>query len=420
VSAAGPSGSSAPATVSNGGESAGVDTRGANAAEALRQVARLREQQRALGRVLRAVARSEGLQPVLDEVIEAATQLCSAKNGRLWLFKDGMLHVVANCGERAGLEYDREHPKVPDRTSMAGRAALTRAIVHLEDVDADPEYTYAGPRPFRSGLNVPVLLDDELIGVIGIVREQVGRFDEEHIELLEAFADQVAIAIANARLLDTVERQRTELARFLPAQVADLITSDHGDQLLAGHRAYISVLFCDLRDFTSFAESAEPEELLQVLRDYHGTIGELIAKHQGTLEHFAGDGLMVFFNDPVPVEDHELQAVELALAAQDRFAALAAVWQKRGVQLAMGIGIAAGYATLGRIGFEGRYDYAALGHVANLASRLSTHAEPHQILVSPRIFAAVETAVEAVPAGELELKGFSRPIEAYEVRGLRS
>jgi adenylate cyclase len=420
VSAAGPSGSSAPATVSSGDESGGVDKPSADPTEALRQVARLREQQRALSGVLRAVARSEGLQPVLDEVIGAATQLCSAKNGRLWLFKDGLLHVVANCGERMGLEYDREHPKVPDRTSMAGRAALTRSIVHLEDVDADPEYTYAGPRPFRSGLNAPIVLDDELIGVIGIVRDQSGRFDEDHIELLKAFADQVAIAIANARLLDTVERQRTELARFLSPQVADLITSEHGEQLLAGHRAYISVLFCDLRDFTAFAEGAEPEELLQVLRDYHSVVGELIAVHQGTLEHFAGDGLMVFFNDPVPVEDHELKAVKLALAAQSRFSELAAMWQKRGVQLAMGIGIAAGYATLGRIGFEGRYDYAALGRVSNLASRLSTHARPRQILISPRIFAAVEAAVDAVPAGELELKGFSRAVEAYEVRGLRS
>jgi adenylate cyclase len=419
VSAAGPSGSSVPATISSGGEASGLAEPGVDAAEAVRQVARLREQQRALGRVLRAVARSQGLQPVLDEVVEAATQLSSAKNGRLWLVKDGMLHVVANCGAREGLEYDQEHPKVPDRTSFAGRAALTREVVHIEDVDADPEYTYAGPRHYGSGVSVPVLLDDELIGVIGFVRDEVGRFDEDHIELLKAFADQVAIAIANARLLDTVERQRTELARFLSPQVADLITSEHGEQLLAGHRAYISVLFCDLRDFTAFAESAEPEELLQVLRDYHSVVGELIAIHQGTLEHFAGDGLMVFFNDPVAVEDHELHAVQLAVAAQSRFSELAASWQKRGVQLAMGIGIAAGYATLGRIGFEGRHDYAALGRVANLASRLSTHAEPQQILISPRIFAAVEAAVDAVPVGELELKGFSRPVEAYEVRGLR-
>ena len=379
----------------------------------------LREQQRALSRVLRIIAHSAGLQAVLDEVVEAATRLSEAKNGRLWLFKDGMLHVLANCGSREGYAYDQEHPKVPDRTSMAGRAALTRAVVHIPDVDADPEYTYAGPRPFRSGLNVPIILDDELIGVIGIVRDVLGPFREEQIELLKAFADQAAIAIANARLLDAVERQRSELSRFVSPQVADLVTSERGEQLLAGHRAYISALFCDLRGFTAFAETAAPEELFEVLRDYHGMIGGLIPTYGGTLEHFAGDGLMVFFNDPLPLEDHELQAIRLALAAQTCFSERSTAWRKRGVDLGLGIGIAAGYATLGRIGFEGRYDYGALGPVTNLASRLSSHAERGQILISQRTYAAVDDDVEAVPAGELALKGFSRPIAAYEVRALR-
>jgi class 3 adenylate cyclase len=380
----------------------------------------LREQQRAISRVLRAVARSEGLQPVLDEVVEAATRLSGAKNGRLWLFKDGMLHVVANHGLRQGYGYDKEHPKVPDRTSMAGRAALTRAIVHLPDVDADTEYTYAGPRPFRSGLNVPIMLDDELIGVIGIVRDAVGPFDDELIELVKTFADQAAIAIANARLLEAVERQRTELSRFVSPAVAELITSERGEQLLAGHRAYISVAFCDLRGFTAFAETAAPEDLFEVLRDYHAALGELIPLHDGTLEHFAGDGVMVFFNDPVAVENHELQAVRLALAAQERFTELAQGWRKRGTELGLGIGIEAGYATLGRIGFEGRYDYGALGPVTNLASRLSTHAEAGQVLIGQRVYGAVEEAVNATLIGELELKGFGRPFPTYEVRELRS
>jgi len=387
--------------------------------EAMPESVRIPEQQRALRRVLRVVARSEGLQPVLDEVVESATRLCSAKNGRLWLFEDGMLRVVANCGESSGLEYDREHPKTPDRTSMAGRAALTRAIVHIDDIDADPEYTYAGPRPFRAGLHAPILLDDELIGVIGITRDEAGPFSGEHVDLLTTFADEAAVAIATARLLDTVERQRTELARFLSPQIADLITSEHGEQLLAGHRAYITVLFCDLRGFTAFADSAEPEELLQVLREYHRTIGALITSHRGTLEHFAGDGLMVFFNDPVPLEEHELQAVKLALAAQTAFSELASGWRKRDIDLALGIGIAAGYATLGRIGFEGRYDYGALGRVTNLAARLSSSAERGQTLISPRVFAAVEDAVDAAPAGELELKGFTRPVAAHSVQALR-
>jgi adenylate cyclase len=156
-----------------------------------------------------------------------------------------------------------------------------------------------------------------------------------------------------------------------------------------------------------------------VLREYHGALGTLIPECEGTLEHFAGDGLMVFFNDPVPVTDHEMKAVRFGLAAQERFAQLADAWRKRGTQLGLGIGIEAGYATLGRIGFEGRYDYGAVGPVANLASRLSTQAAAGQVLIGQRLYAAVEESVETAPAGELELKGFGRPVAAFEVRGLR-
>ena len=156
-----------------------------------------------------------------------------------------------------------------------------------------------------------------------------------------------------------------------------------------------------------------------MLREYHGALGALIPTYEGTLEHFAGDGLMVFFNDPLPVTDHELKAVRLALAAHERFSELAHAWQKRGTDLALGIGIEAGYATLGRIGFEGRYDYGALGPVMNLASRLSSRAAAGQVLVGQRVFAAVEEAVESVLVGDFELKGFGRPVTAFEIRGLR-
>jgi GAF domain-containing protein len=237
--------------------------------ELARTVANLREQQRASGSVLRSVARGVTLQAVLDEVVEAATRLTASRNARLWLVRDGLLHVVANFGSQEGLDFDQQ-PRVPDRTTMAGRTAVTRDVVHLPDVNADPEYTYAGPRFFRSGLSVPILLEDELIGVINITREEVGPFADEHIELLRSFADQAAIAIA-------VERQRSELLRFLSPQVAELISSPQGEQLLAGHRAYITCLFCDLRGFTAFAETAAPEELFDVLRAYHQSLGELIA-----------------------------------------------------------------------------------------------------------------------------------------------
>ena len=156
-----------------------------------------------------------------------------------------------------------------------------------------------------------------------------------------------------------------------------------------------------------------------MLREYHGSLGRLIAVYEGTFEHFAGDGLMVFFNDPLPLERHELRAVRLALDAQERFGELSDVWRKRGTELGLGIGIEAGYATLGRIGFEGRYDYGAVGPVTSLASRLSTYAEAGQVLIGPRVFAAVEESVEALPIGKIELKGFGRAVAAYEVRALR-
>ena len=389
-------------------------------AELARQVDDLREQQRAISGVLRAVARSEGIQPVLDEVIEACERLCRAEYGALYLLEQGLLHVAAHHTLAGGGEYDSEHPHALDRTTAAGRAGVERRPVHIPDIHADPEYSYGGPTEYyRSLIGVPIMVDDELIGVVVLSRREPAPFADEHIELVETFADQAAIAITNARLLEAVERQRTELARFVSPQVAELISSREGEQLLAGHRAYISCLFCDLRGFTAFTETAAPEELFDVLRDYHAVIGTLVSAHEGTLEHFAGDGVMVFFNDPIAVADHELQAVRFALAAQDGFAGFAETWRKRGTELGLGVGIVAGYANLGRIGFEGRYDYAAIGPVANLASRLSTQAAGGQILIGPRLFAAVEEAVETAPAGRLELKGFARPVGAYAVLGLR-
>lgn len=385
--------------------------------ELVRAFEYLREQQLASNGVLRSVARGASLQEVLDEVVNAAARLSAARNVRLWLLKDGLLHVAANAGTGEGYEFDTR-PTALDRTTIAGRAAVTRELVHLPDVNADPEYSWGGPRHFRSGLSVPIGLEEELIGVIAAVREEVGAFADQHIELLRSFADQAAIAIANARLIEAVERQRTELSRFLSPQVAELISSAQGEQLLAGHRAYITCLFCDLRGFTAFAETAAPEELFEVLRAYHETLGELIPIHSGTLEHFAGDGVMVFFNDPVPLENHELHAIRLGLAVQDRVGELAQTWRKRGIQLGLGIGIEAGYATLGRIGFEGRYDYGALGPVTNLASRLSSHAKVGQTLIGPRVFGAVEEEIDATSVGELELKGFGRPIPAYEIEAL--
>jgi class 3 adenylate cyclase len=317
-------------------------------------------------------------------------------------------------------DYAQEHPHARDRTTVVGRVALSGQVEHIADVLQDADYSY-GAQPivgYRSLLGIPILLDDHLIGVMAIARDVPEPFAEEHVQLVKTFADQAAIAIANARLLETVERQRTELSRFLSPQVAELITSDRGKQLLAGHRAYIVIAYFDLRGFTAFAETAEPEELIDIVREYHEAAGELITGHGGTLEHFAGDGLMVFFNDPAPIEEPELQAAKLALAMRKRIGVCAEGWRKRGYDLGLGAGVAVGYATLGRIGFEGRHDYGALGSVTNVAARLSDEAVAGQILLSQRAYAVLEDRVEARSVGRLELKGLTRPLEVYELVGL--
>jgi class 3 adenylate cyclase len=305
---------------------------------------------------------------------------------------------------------------------VTGRVALTGKTVQIPDVLDDAEYSHGAQSivRYRALLGVPILLDEELIGVINLSRDHPGLFADHHVELVETFADQAAIAIANARAFQAIERQRTELSRYVSPQVAELISSQDGELLLAGHRAYITCLFSDFRGFTAFAETAAPEEHFEVLRAYHQLIGELLPIYSGTLEHFAGDGVMIFFNDPVAVADHELQAIRFALAAQERFCELTQGWLKRGIDLAFGIGIEADHATLGRIGFEGRYDYGALGPVTSLASRLSTSAAGGQILIGQRVFAAADDSLDASRVGELELKGFGRAIPAYEVHGLRS
>jgi class 3 adenylate cyclase len=217
----------------------------------------------------------------------------------------------------------------------------------------------------------------------------------------------------------TIERQKEELSRFLSPQIAALISSFDGEQLLAGHRREITVAFCDLRGFTHFAEEADPEELMTVLAEYHRMMGGAITEHGGTLEHFAGDGVMVFFNDPITQDDHVERAVRMAVAMRDRFAPLSASWRHRGYELGFGVGIAVGFATLGRIGFDGRHDYGAIGNVTILASRLSSQAQDGQILLSPRAQTMLEDLVESESVGELTLKGLTRPVAASNVLAMR-
>lgn len=379
----------------------------------------------AVSGVLQEMARSSfDLQSILQTVVSSAVRLGSADFGNIlrWDEASGFYQVAAYAGDVSPdyWELVTHTPYRPDRGTLVGRTLVEQRPVHIDDVLDDPEYQFSEAQRaggYRTILGVPMVRDGFVIGVFVVWRTEVRPFSDREIALLSTFADQATLAIENVRLFQAVERQLDELSRFAP-QVATLLASDEGQALLAGHRREITALFADLRGFTAFAETAEPEEVLSVLREYHATVGELATRHHGTLEHFAGDGLMVFFNDPMPVPDHQLAAVRTALAMRDRFDELAVGWRKRGYELGLGIGLASGYATLGRIGFPGRYDYGAVGNAVILASRLSDAAAPGEVLASQRLHAAVEDQVGAEPVGELELKGLSRPVSAYRIRSV--
>src|SRR5689334_1165959 len=205
------------------------------------------------------------------------------------------------------------------------------------------------------------------------------------------------------------------LKRFFSPQLAELIVSGDADDPLTTHRRDLTVVYTDLRGFTAFAETAEPEEIMDILHEYHAAMGKLILEYEGTLEHFAGDGMMIFFNDPVPVQNAAERAIRMTVAMREKVKELSRKWRKLGHDLDFGVGIAQGYATIGAIGFEGRWEYGAIGSVPNLAARLCGEAKPGEILVSQRLLAGVEGLVEVEDKGELSLKGFHRPISAYNV-----
>jgi class 3 adenylate cyclase/putative methionine-R-sulfoxide reductase with GAF domain len=433
------------------------------AIENTRLLSELREsldRQTATADILRVIASTpEDSKHALDAIAETASRMFGVANVNFRRIEGDVLHIVSS----AGPTIERLRKALPDiplePTDPAVRCFLDNRQIPVEDRRAvlanerGAIATALRELPVRSQVFTPLSREGKAIGVMIVTRGEVQPFQQGDLDLMKGFADQAVIAIENARLVaelresyrlvqqqaSKLEAQSQELVtlnqqleqrvadqvgeiermgrlrRFLPPQVADLIVASGTEKQLESHRREITALFCDLRGFTGFSESADPEDVMALLRDYHAAIGQIIVKYGGTLERFAGDGVMVIFNDPVPIENPALQAVLMALDMRTAIGGMIEKWRDLGHDLGFGIGIAHGFATLGTIGFEGRFDYAAIGTVSNVASRLCDEAKPGQILISPRVRQAVDKAATVEAVGEFSLKGIRRPMTAYNV-----
>ncbi|AWL98672.1 adenylate/guanylate cyclase domain-containing protein [Bradyrhizobium amphicarpaeae] len=436
--------------------------------ERTRDLAQSINELKVLEEVGRAVASSLDLNAVLPTIAARAIEITHADAVLIYGFDAETRRF--NLVEAGGIDKsaDGAHVTIDEGENILSDAARCGEPIALADIDQageQPLREVAIAAGFHSVLVVPLVDQQGTLGALVVLRRASGEFAASIIGLMRTFANQAVLAMRNARLFTEVdhkshaletanetvraqadklrmqteqlkdwnksleERVKTQLGeierirkleRFLAPQVAQLIaSSDSPEGLLTSQRREVTVVFCDLRGFTAFTEATEPEEAMNVLREYHAALGKLIFKYEGTLDKYAGDGVMILFNAPIQFEDHTQRAVKMAVEMRDTIGPLTERWRNRGHSLGFGIGIAVGYATLGQVGFEQRLEYAAIGSVTNLASRLCGEAKPNQIVVSRRVYGIVEQWVEAQPLDDLQLKGFNHPVLAMEILNWR-
>lgn len=406
----------------------------------------------AIGDVLKIIGRSPiVLEDVFDALLSNALRLCSAELGILFLHtNDGCFRAVYTKGvpEEFQKWLDKQGSFKVNAATGLGRIERHKEPLHIYDVRSEDAYAQDDPLRVatadlggaRTFIAIPMLSGDELKGAFTIYRQTVRAFDEEHVKLVERFADQAVIALENARLLkdarelaeslaetnrnlekivneQIVELEKhSRLSRFLPEKIADLILSSGDESKLRSHRQTIAIIFCDLRRFTRFSESAEPEEVTQVLEAFHSETSEIASHSGGTIVDRSGDKLMIVLNDPIPVEEPAKEAIRLATALRSKLGELCEKWQKYEYDLGFGIGMSYGYATLGIVGSKSHQIYAAIGTAVNIAARLCSYASDGEVLLTQRLYTEAGNEFEFEDAGNLELKGVSRPIHTFRFK----